>query len=76
MDGGQSTGTRADLDTLAAEVLIEDSSVADKDNVLLLELLLQLTDETAGDLPGLLVDAVWNGSNDGLLAVNNVKLGS
>ena len=47
---GKGARARPHLQTLAAEVLVQDRTVRDEDDVLLAELLLQLTDEPALDL--------------------------
>jgi len=67
VDGGESAGSRADGDTLAAEVLVHDGAVGHHDNVLLLELLLELANQLGQERLALLVHHVRHKNNNGVL---------
>jgi len=67
VDGGEGTGSRADLNALTTEVLVHDGSVGNDHDVLLLEFLLQLADQLRDEGFGLLVDHVGDEDDNSVL---------
>ncbi len=76
VDGSQGARARSGTGVLqsSVEVLSEDSALADEDNVLATELLLQLTDESGVDLVGVLEEGEGDEDDDSLLAAIDVDL--
>ncbi len=76
MDGGEGArpGSGAGILDASIEVLGQDGALADEDDVLATELLLQLTDESGVDLVGVLKEGEGHEDDDGLLAAIDVDL--
>ncbi len=76
MDGGEGAGAGSRTGVLKAsvEVLGQDGALADEDDVLATELLLQLTDESGVDLVGVLQEGEGDEDDDSLLATIDIDL--
>ena len=74
VDGSQGAGSGSDLDTLASEVLVDHGSVGGENNVLLGELLLELSNQSSVDLGNNSPRLVREVNNDGLSASLDLDL--